>query len=266
MSIKTYLKAAAVALPLALGGGKAAAQSQNVIKAAEKIVATDTLRTMGNDAKTLIIKSYKGTFNGNVVNGKIGNGTLSYMEKGRTVPVASLTNPKASLGIDGSFVHSQNLPGIGYKLRGTAEKGADAFDAVGIYSTAKGNHSIIGDVAYTRSFPLSRDFAATGKVGVEGAVHKVVRGDSYGQLNPHISAGAKFKHNFNNGVTVGAKAEVGGAMPFNFKTHTRKSVENVKVIANGEVEAGYKNITGFVEGGRDAVMGNNIGGGVRIKW
>lgn len=270
MNIRNTLKAAAIALPMMFGAGKAAAQAPTIVKAAEKIVAADTLKAMEQksaDVPTLLIKRYKGHFQGSVKSGRIADGTLNYKEAGETVPVANILNPKSSVAIDGSFVNGNKLPGTGYRLNGTFEKGNNAFSATGVYSQGHNEKQVIGDMAYTRTFPLTRDLGATGKVGVEGALIKnPANHDSYGTVNPHISAGMKYAHEFDGGARIGAKAEVGGALPLNYKTHTRKSVQSPTVIANGEIEAGYKNITGFVTGGRDAVMGNNIGAGVRVKF
>ncbi|MCM1266192.1 MAG: hypothetical protein NC200_08345 [Candidatus Gastranaerophilales bacterium] len=270
MNIKNTLRAAAIAIPMMLGGGKAAAQAPTIVKAAEKVVAADTLKAMEQksaDVPTLMIKRYKGHFQGSVKGGKIADGTLNYKESGETVPVANILNPKSSVAIDGTFVSGSKLPGVGYQLGGTFEKGNNAFSARGVYSQGHAEKNIIGDMSYTRSFPLTHDISATGKVGVEGGIIKnPANHDSFGQLNPHISAGAKYSHTFEGGAKIGAKAEVGGALPLNYRTHTRKAVQSPTVIANGEIEAGYKNISGFVTGGRDAMMGNNIGAGVRVKF
>lgn len=270
MNIRQSLKAAAIAIPMMFGAGKAAAQAPEIVKAAEKIVTVDTLKAMEQkaaDVPTLMIKRYKGHFQGSVKGGRIADGTLNYKEVGETVPVANILNPKSSVAIDGSFISGHELSGAGYQLRGTFEKGNDAFTARGIYSQGKVEKDVIGDIAYTRSFPLTRDLSATGKVGVEGGLIKnPANHDSYGTLNPHISAGLKYSHNFEGGARIGAKAEVGGAEPLNFKTHTRKSAGDPVVIANGEVEAGYKNISGFVTGGKDAIMGANVGAGVRVTF
>lgn len=275
MSIKTYLKAAAVALPLMFSGAsKATAQSaQGMVKSAEKVItAGDTLKAMDQkaaDARTLLLKRYKGHFQGSVKNGRIANGTLNYQEKGHTIPVATLaTNKNASttLAVDGSYVGAKNLPSAGYKLTGSAEKGHDAFEASALYAGAKGKHDVIGNVSYTRSFPLAQDLSATGKASVEGAAHKITNGDSYGTIAPQLAAGLKYQHAFENGAKVGVKGELGGAQPFNFKSETLKSVGKTQFVANAEVEAGYKNVSAFVNGGKDAIMGNNIGGGVRIKF
>lgn len=270
MSIRTYLKAAAVALPLAFGGVKAAAQSPTrVLKAAEKVVSTDTLKTMENkaaDARTLVIKKFKGQYQGSVKSGKLADGNLSYEEKGRTVPVASILNQKSSLSVDGSYVSGSKLPSAGYRLAGNAQKGNDAFSAAGVVSKDSKQTDVIGDVAYTRVFPLSQDLSATGSIGVEGAMHKVKDADSYGSLYPRLTAGLKYRHNFDNGAFVGVKGEVGGAPEINFKSETLKTFNGGKFIADGEVEAGYKHISGFVAGGQDAAMGSNIRGGVRIHF
>lgn len=276
MSIKTYLKAAAVALPLMFSGAsKATAQSaQGVMKSAEKVItASDTLKAMDQkaaDARTLLLKRYKGHFQGSVKDGKIANGTLNYQEKGHSVPVASLVSnnktANTTLAVDGSFINAKNLPSTGYKLSGSAEKGNDAFDASAILARGNGQHAILGNVAYTRSFPLAKDLNATGKASVEGVARKINGGDSYGTVAPQLATGLKYQHTFEGGARVGVKGEVGGALPFNVKSETLKSVDRAQFVANAEVEAGYKNVSAFVNGGKDAIMGNNIGGGVRIRF
>jgi len=272
MSIRTYLKAAAVALPLAFGGVKATAQSaQGVLKSAEKVVTTDTLKTMDQkavDARTLLLKRYKGHFQGDVKNGRISNGSLDYKEAGKTVPAASVVNANSSAVVtaEGSYVHGSKLAGAGYRLRGAVEKNHDTFDATAIFAKGNKKSDMVGDFSYTRNFPLTNGLNATGKLGAEGVAHKVNGGDSYGTMAPHLTAGLKYQHAFDNGVKLGAKGEVGGAMPFNFKSETLKKVESPKFVANAEVEAGYKNVSAFVNGGKDAILGNNIGGGVRINF
>jgi hypothetical protein len=272
MNIKSYLKAAVVALPLAIGGGKAAAQTpKQVAKLTERVVAADTLKAMeqkSNDVPTVLLKKYKGHYSGSIENGKIGNGTLTYKERGENVPVHNILTPASSVKIDGSFVSAKNLPGTGYRLNATFQKADDAFSATGIYSHGGKERDIIGDLSYTRMFPLSKDFSAKGGVGVEGTlVHHPKNNDSYGQILPHISTGVDYAHTFDSGVKVGAKTEIGGALPMNYKRNKSVStVQSPKVTANAEVEAGYKNITGFVAGGKDAAMGANIGGGVRVNF
>ncbi|MCD8377850.1 MAG: hypothetical protein LUB59_03585 [Candidatus Gastranaerophilales bacterium] len=267
MSIRTYLKAAAIALPLAFGGGKAAAQSQNIVKAAERIVAADTLKAMDNkaaDAKTLLLKRYKGQYKGTVVNGKVGSGNLNYKEAGETVPVASIVNNNSKVTVDGGVYSAKDMPSAVYKISGTFTKGNNEVAASSAYSHKTGNTHFIEDVSYARKFPLTRDLAATGRVGAVGEVAKV-NGDKMGQANPYIKAGLQYNHKFMGGAKVGAKAEVGGAAIIKHNDNTTK-VKSGKAIFNAEAEAGYKNVSAFVSGGRDAVMGNNVGGGVRFTF
>lgn len=270
MSIKTYLKAAAVALPLALGSTKAAAQStEGIVKNAQKVITTDTLKTMDQkaaDARAYVIKKYSGHYSGSVKNGKIDNGTLEYSEKGKSVPAASASNPETSIYIEGSYVSGSKLPSAGYRVAGGVEKGENAFDVAGVFSKGDGKTDVIGDVAYTRSFPLTEELDATGKIGVEGVMHKINGGDSYGSLYPQIKAGLKYNHKFDNDAFINVKGEVGGAAAVNFKSETLKTAESGKFVANAELEAGYKNVSAFVNGGKDAAMGNNIGGGARVKF
>ena len=85
MNMKT-IKALAIALPMSLCAGKAGAQSSNILKAAERIVTTDstvvakdTLKALdakAADARTYVMKKYNGHFNGNVRGGRIADGTL----------------------------------------------------------------------------------------------------------------------------------------------------------------------------------------------
>ena len=236
MNVRQTLKAMAVALPLALTpASKATAQAANIVKNAEKIVVTDTLKAMENkavDSRTLLLKKYNGHFNGNVVNGKIGNGKLDYAEKGRLVPASEYADKanKTSLNFDATFIKADNLPAPGFKIHGGLQKGKDG-----------GANTIIRREA------------------VKG-------GDHHGIFTPNLNAGMKYDHKFPSKVTVGATAEVGGGPAFYLKTDAGKTQVKRNVMYNAEARVGYKDVEVFGQAGRDDILGNQFGVGTRVKF
>ena len=274
MNVRQTLKAMAVALPLALTpASKATAQAANIVKNAEKIVVTDTLKAMENkavDSRTLLLKKYNGHFNGNVVNGKIGNGKLDYAEKGRLVPASEYADKanKTSLNFDATFIKADNLPAPGFKIHGGLQKGKDGADVTFGYASKNGYSDMIANASYTRNFPLGSGFTAYGKAGANTIIRReaVKGGDHHGIFTPNLNAGMKYDHKFPSKVTVGATAEVGGGPAFYLKTDAGKTQVKRNVMYNAEARVGYKDVEVFGQAGRDDILGNQFGVGTRVKF
>lgn len=282
MSIKSYAKVAAIALPMMAGGAKASAQAVKAVaeNPTTTVAAADTLKAMTNkasDAKVLV-KKYRSTYNANIRNNKVVNSNVTYEETGNIISDAKATVVKgngknSTFTAEAGLVHASKLPTVGYKVAGEAAKNNDAFQFAGIATRKSFQPKIkeaqmVGDIAYQRSFPIKNvdGLAATGKVGVEGAMIKRDKKDSYGVIYPRITAGLKYNKKFSNDVKIGAKADVGMAKPVYYRVQSFTPDKNIKAVANAEIEAGYKNVSAFVSGGHDAHLGGNIGGGVRFTF
>lgn len=280
MSIRTYVKAAAIALPMMAGGAKASAQT---VKSAVQhptttVAAADTLKTMSKDAKH-IVGRYRSQYSANIKNNKVVDSNVNYEETGKVLSNATTktiikgNGKNSSFKADAGLVHGVKLPSVGYRVAGEASRNNDAFQFAGVVSRKsfgpqKKEVHMVGDIAYQRSFPIKNveGLSATGKVGVEGAMIKKDGHDSYGAIYPNVTAGLKFNKKFSNNVKIGAKADAGVAQPVYYRTQSINPSKNIKAIANAEIEAGYKNVSAFVSGGHDAHMGGNIGGGVRFTF
>lgn len=234
MNIKSYLKTVALTLPLLTGTVKAGAQSlKTVTKEAPKVAVVDTLKAM--EQKSLDIK--------NVVQNK----GMKY-------------------SLDAGVFGSKNMPGTIYKVSGEAERDNNTFSVISSFSTGKEQVHVVNGASYTRSFPIKEDLNATAKAGIEGAMVKFDNHDSYGVIYPQVTGGLKYNHKFANNAKVGVKADAGVAQPIFYRLHNYKPNKNPRIVANCELEAGYKNTSAFISGGNDAHMGANIGGGVRVKF
>ena len=270
MNIRS-LRTMAVAGLMAMGASssKVAAQSAaQTVKAAQEVVTKDTIKNVsGNvrDAKTILLKKYHGHFDGSVKNGKIADGSLEYAEKGKTV----LPTTKGGIDIkgDAGYVWGSDLVNNGgFRLQGTAQTGNNIFGVSGLVAHKDPKTDFVAKANYTRLFPLSEDFALTGKAEVEGVINRVRGGDSFGQAWPQALVGAKYEHKFDNGVKVAAKGEAGAAFKITEKEHSYHDIPGAKFVVNGEAEVGLHRTSLFVSGGKDAVYGNNIGAGVRVDF
>lgn len=275
MNVRQTLRAMAVAIPMALvPSSKVAAQSANVVKAAENVVAADTVRALDAKAaegRTLLLKSYKGHFKGNVAQGRIADGSLDYAEKGRTVPMSDFaTSDKTKLTFDASVISGRDLVGPGFRMHAGAERSNNIVDVTGMYSTKSGTgrSTMMVDGSYTRAFPLGSGFDALGTVGTRYTVQReaFAGGDHHGVFSPELLGGIRYQHKFNNGVRVGAKGQVGGAHNILVKAEKYHPQTKTVVIANGEAEVGYKNVSLFANGGKDATAGGFVGGGARVTF
>lgn len=278
-SIKTYVKAAAIAVPMMVGGAKASAQT--VAKEVRTVPAGETLKVMEQKTSDVkrIVRNYKSRYTASIKNDSIVSSNVSYEETGKalssdTVVVKTISDcSKTKYTAGAGVVSGKNLPAEGFKLEGKAERNQDAFNVSGIVSKKtfgpkKQEIHVVGDIAYTRSFPIKSvdGLSATGKVGVEGAMIKKDGHDSYGAIYPELRAGMKFNKGFDNNVKIGARVDAGVAQPVYFRTQSIHPSKSIKPVVNVEAEAGYKNVSAFVSGGKDAHMGTNIGGGIRYTF
>lgn len=234
MSVKTYLKTIALSLPLLTGTVKAGAQTLNTaVKETQKVAVVDTLRAM--EQKSVDVK--------NLIKGQ-----------------------KMNYSADAALYTAKDMPGVIYKVSGEAARKNNAFQVMGSVSTGKEQVHVVNGASYTRSFPIKEDLNATAKAGIEGAMVKFDNHDSYGVIYPQVTGGLKYNHKFANNAKVGVKADAGVAQPIFYRLHNYKPNKNPRIVANCELEAGYKNTSAFISGGNDAHMGANIGGGVRVKF
>ncbi len=265
-SIRTLVAAGMMAI--AAPSTKAVAQSAKTIeKAAQEIVTKDTIKTVKGDvkdARTVLLKKYHGHFDGNVKSGKIADGKLTYTEKGKTIlPEKS---GKVAISADAGYVNGKDLANGGIRVHGSAQTGNNVFDVTGVWAQKEPKTDWVAKASYTRLFPINQDFALTAKGEAEGVIHRVKGGDSFGEAWPQALVGGQYTHKFDNGMRVAAKAEAGAAFKITEKEHTFHDISSTKFVANAEVEAGMNRTSVFVSGGNDAVMGANVGAGVRVKF
>lgn len=263
--IASTFAAAAMMVP-----AKSGAQANKVLNAAQNVVVADTVKAAkagAQDAKTVLLKKYNGHFYGNVKNGKIAEGNLQYTEAGKTMFPEGAEKAKAEgigITIDAGVVSGKDMVNTGYRVQGAAQKGKDLFEVSGTYAMNEPQTDFIANASYTRLFPVNKDVSLTAKAGVEGAIKRYTGQDNWGLAWPQVLGGAKFQHNF-NGIKVGAKAEAGVGASIVEKEHINHDVAKAAFLANGEIEAGINNVSAFISGGKDAIMGANIGGGLRIN-
>ena len=164
MNIRNSIKAAAIALPMAIAPMKGAAQSAaHVADNAQRIVVADTAKAVKagvQDARTVVLKRWDGHFDGSVVNGRIGNGKLLYNEKARTV-LAETAPEKTVFDINGQFLHANGLPSNAYRLEGTATKGHNEYGVATQYASGHGKSNFGGGISYARNFPLLDNHAGS---------------------------------------------------------------------------------------------------------
>ena len=269
MNVRNFVKTAAVALPMAFAPMKGAAQSAaKVAENAQRIVAEDTIKAANTsglqDARTVVLKKWNGHFDGSVKNGRIGDGNLVYNEKAKTLLPEK--KGKVDINIDANYIHGDELVNNGgFGLHGSAQAGNNLYDVAGLVAHKDPLTDFVAKASYTRLFPLGSGFAATAKGEAEGVIHRVKTGDSWGAAYGSVKAGAKYEHKFDNGMRVAAKAEAGPAFGFTEKEDRFHDFQKVRFVADGELEAGMNKVSLFVKGGKDAVCGNNIGGGIRVN-
>lgn len=270
MNIRS-IRTMAVAGMMALGASssKAVAQSaQGIEKAAQEIVTKDTIKTVKGDvrdARTILLKKYHGHFDGSVKSGKVADGRLKYTEKGKTI-LPPAKNNGIAISADAGYVNGKDLVNGGIRVHGSAQTGNNVFDVTGVWAQKEPMTDWVAKGSYTRLFPVNNEFAVTAKAEAEGVIHRVKGGDSFGEAWPQALVGGQYTHKFDNGMRLSAKAEAGAAFKITEKEHTFHDIPGAKFVANGEIEAGLNRTSVFVSGGRDAVMGNNVGAGVRVNF
>ena len=279
MNVKNYLKAAAVALPLAVAPVKASAQSQNIVKAAERVLAADTLKAMdakAKDARVLTLTSYKGKFCGDVKAGKINNGTLDYAEKGHDVPLMELANAnkKTMIGFEGSYIHANGLPSDAFKLEANIRRGNNEYGAHTMYSSGGGKSNFGGGGSYTRDFPLLNDhkgskLEAFGRLSATADIRRdrVTKPiDHLGILHTDLVGGIKGNKKIGD-FNLGGEAYVGGGESIRLKANSDKKDSYSHLSYGGKIKVGFKKVYAFVTGGKaPETEGGFIGAGAGVKF
>lgn len=277
MNIRQTIKAAAVALPLAIAPMKSAAQSAaHVAENAQKIVAVDTAKVAKagvQDARTIILKKWDGHFDGNVVNGRIGNGKLKYNEKAKTI-LAETATPKTTFDISGQYVHANGLPSDAYKLEGYARRGNNEYGVVTQYASGNGKSNFGGGISYTRDFPLLDNHAgskleAYGKLSAIADIRrdKVTKPiDHLGIAHTTLVGGIKGNVKVGN-VNLGADAYAGGGESIRIKANSDKKDTYSHLAYGAKIKAGFKNVYAFVTGGKaPETNGGFVGAGAGVKF
>ena len=278
MNVRNLFRTAMVAAPMAIMPMKGAAQSAaHVAENAQKIVVADTIKaakTTVQDARTVVLKKWDGHFDGNVVDGKIGNGKLNYNEKAKTV-LAETAPAKTTYDISGQFVHANGMPGnSAYRLDGVTRRGNNEYSVQALYGSGNGKSNFGGGIGYTRDFPLldnhnGSKLEAYGKLSAVADIRRdrVTKPvDHLGIAHTTLVGGIKGNAKVGD-FNLGADAYIGGGESIRIKANSDKKDTYSHFAWGAKIKAGFKNVYAFVTGGKaPETNGGFVGAGAGVKF
>ncbi len=235
------------------------------VDSASTIAFADAQKMMGATKKApkgmVTVTNQKGKFIGRVTPQGL-NGHLEYSTSSKMIRDPRL-KPETKVTYGAGYVHSDYVKNAG-TLAATVEKGKTNVDAQ--MFLGKTRDDVIGGLKLKAgyNYPLGNGFTAGPEVGLHTRLEKV-NNDAKGAFAPEISAVGKYKHEFDNGVRVGAEAAVGGAAKLGYNnraTHVGSIVETYR--ANASV--GYKDVEFVAGGGKDVHLGKHATAGIRYTF
>lgn len=279
MNLRTGLAALAIATS---GVASHAQQTAKVITKNDSIVnAVKTATHKGDSAATITfaqaqqllglnkkapkgmvtVTKTKASFNGKV-SPKGLNGDLSYNTSSKMVRDPRL-KPETKVSYGVGYVNAKEVANAG-TLTALVEKGkarvqADMFLGK-LKDDVKGGLKLRAGYDYK----LGKGFAMGPEVGLHTKMQKV-NNDLHGYFAPEVSGVASFKHEFDNGVRVGAKAAGGAAAKLGYNSR-KTGVGSIVPTGRAEASVGYKAIDLVAGGGKDVHLGNNANVGVRFTF
>ena len=237
----------------------------NKVDSASTITFAEAKKLMGASKKApkgmVTVTKEQGKFVGKVTPQGL-NGNLEYTTSSKMIRDPRL-KPETKVSYGVNYLHSDEIKHGGL-LNANVEKGRANVDAQMFLgkkaADVKGGLKLKAGYNY----PLGNGFTVGPEVGLHTKLQKV-NNDAKGAFAPEISATAKYKHEFDNGIKVGAEAAVGGAAKLGYNnraTHVGSIVETYR--ANASV--GYKDVEVVAGGGKDVHLGKHATAGLRFTF
>lgn len=195
------------------------------------------------------------------------NGDLTYSTASKMIRDPKVNPIKVTYGA--SYLHSQNLRHAGL-AEATVEKGKNYI--TGQMYLGKRRDDVKGGLKlfFGQDYKLGKGFTLGPQAGLHTDMEKIrtasmPQGDLKGRFAPELSIIGKYKHEFDNGVRVGAHLGMGGAAKLGYNrrsTFVGSIVDTYKAGAS----VGFKGADLVVTGGKDVHLGNNVSAGIRFTF
>lgn len=203
----------------------------------------------------------KGKFKGKVTPQGL-NGDLTYTTSSRMVRDPRL-KPETNVTYGMNYVNAETLKNAG-SVSATVEKGKTAIKAEAILGKKDANTNGMLKLNASQNYDLGAGFSAGPQIGLHGNLQKV-NNDIKGSFAPELSAGVKFKHEFDNGMRVGADMSAGAAAPLGYNNRTT-SVGSVVETYKANASVGFKDVEVVAGAGKDVHLGKNVTAGIRYTF
>ncbi len=243
----------------------------NKVDSASTLAFSEAQKMMGTSKKVpkgmVKVTRESGKFVGKVTPQGL-NGDLTYSTSSRMVrdPKAA---PAVKVTYGARYLHSQNLRHAGL-AEASVEKGKTY--VTGQMYLGKKRDDVKGGLKLFlgQDYKLGKGFTLGPQVGLHTDMEKIrtakiPQGDLKGRFAPELSIIGKYKHEFDNGVRVGAHVGMGGAARLGYNnrsTHVGSIVDTYKAGAS----VGFKGADLVVTGGKDVHLGNNVSAGIRFTF